>query len=171
MEKLHRKVEFASNIIIIILAIALLSALVKVYFFSKPVQGFSDYSKNFVGKQINLSGVNWSTNSKTVLLAISSKCGYCTSSLPFYKKLSETISNSQSKLIVVFPEADTDGPKLLEENGVKAHKTINVDFKTINVTGTPTMFYLDASGLVTEAKIGKLTDLEETAFLQKISTN
>src|SRR5262249_34264823 len=93
----EEKIEIASHIAIIIVAILIGIVLVKNYLLpdSKPKSNASNKTAiasntgevGIVGKVISLPDTNWEKNGQTLVLALSTGCHFCTESAPFYKEL------------------------------------------------------------------------------------
>jgi len=121
MKNLHNKIQIASNIAIIIVAMLLAGVLVNRYFFSasapKPVPIESEIIK--AGTKVSLADVDWSKSDKVLLLVLSTTCRYCTESTPFYQKLIERKAGRDDvRLIAVTPQSVEEARRYLSEHGV-----------------------------------------------------
>ena len=168
MESWNKKLELVSNISIILLAVILGITLFTQYFVPKQPATPNNYAINFVGKELNIEGVDWGKNPKTIVLALSNSCGYCTASLPFYKKLVQLTAQSDIKIIAVFNQPQKDGQEYLTKNGVQINEVIQSDFKNINVRGTPTLMIVNDKGVITDYFVGAVNETREAEILTKL---
>ncbi|MDQ3254940.1 MAG: redoxin family protein [Acidobacteriota bacterium] len=166
MNHLHKRIELLANVSIIIVAALLSTVLVRNYILSGPPTKQANQSS--VGTKLNLSDVDWAKNSKTLLLALSSTCYYCTESAPFYRQLVQKKGNV--RLIAVLPQAVDSGRKYLDTLGVAVDEIQQASFSSIGVVGTPTLILVDNAGVVTNEWVGALTTDKETEILNQLQT-
>lgn len=168
MENWSKKLELISNVVVILLAIVLGVALFTQYILPKQSTFPSNNTINFVGKELNIDGVDWSQNSKTIVLALSSNCGHCTTSLPFYQKLVRLTAQSNTKIVAVFNQPLKEGQEYLAKHGVQINEIIQKDFKNINVKGTPTLIIVNDKGIITDYFVGAVNESREADILSKL---
>lgn len=102
---IFKKVELIANGSIIIVAVLLSVVLVKSYLFtnSSPPNTNLETNNNeiHVGQVVALPDVDWTKNGRTLLLALSTTCHFCTQSSPFYQRLVKEHGDTQ--LIALVP--------------------------------------------------------------------
>ncbi len=92
-----RKLEVLANISVIVIAILIGTILVKRYLLSPSTQATAQTSSSSsrtrgsvkTGTRISLPGIDWQKSGRTLLLVLSTSCGFCTESAPFYVRLQE----------------------------------------------------------------------------------
>ena len=106
-----------------------------------------------------LPGYSWGNHQKTLVLAIRKGCHYCDSSLPFYKQLSGLEKNNtlHAHLLAVMPDDPASGTADLRSGGVSIEAVFNQPLSSIQVSGTPTLFLVDAKGKIEHSWVGQLT--------------
>jgi hypothetical protein len=106
-----------------------------------------------------LPGYRWGDHPKTLILAIRKGCHYCDSSMPFYKQLSglEKKNTLHAHLLAVMPDDPTVGTADLRSGGVSVDALFNQPLNSIQVSGTPTLFLVDAKGSIEHSWVGELT--------------
>jgi hypothetical protein len=106
-----------------------------------------------------LPGYRWGDHQKTLVLAIRKGCHYCNSSLPFYKQLSGLEKNNSlhAHLLAVMPDDVATGTADLRSGGVSVDALFNQPLNSIQVSGTPTLFLVDAKGSIERSWVGELT--------------
>jgi hypothetical protein len=106
-----------------------------------------------------LPGYRWGDHPKTLVLAIRKGCHFCDSSLPFYKRLSGLEKNNtlHAHLLAVMPDDPTAGTADLRAGGVSVDTLFNQPLNSIQVSGTPTLFLVDAKGSIEHSWVGELT--------------
>lgn len=166
--KLLRRVEFATNLAIIITALLICAVIVKAYFLSPrpPTAGAAEV-RTRVGETLSIPGIEWPGRARTLVLALSSDCGYCTSSAPFYQRLAQ--QRGEVRLVAVTPHKVEAGRKYLEKLGVPVSEVTQVPLESIGVQGTPTLLLVDERGSVTKEWIGKLPAEQEAEVLDHLS--
>ena len=167
MTHLYRRIEFLSNIAIIIVVILLGVVLVKKYF-----SGSSDATNArqiSAGTKISLTDVDWSKSRQTILIVLSQRCHFCSESVPFYQRLTQEVKDhSDTRLIAVLPQPPSEGQKYIDTLGLTIKDVKQAELSSIQVRGTPTLILVDSRGVVTDAWVGKLSSDKETEVISKI---
>lgn len=110
------------------------------------------------------TGIDFSVESKTLLMVLRSDCGFCQESMPFYRRLLER-DTSNVQVIVAAPPYDAGIGDYLASEEVNPDSVVFVNAGVLPVSGTPTLLVVDAEGLVTHAWVGLLNaDREEEVF-------
>lgn len=174
MSGVGKKIEVISNVVITVVALLLGVVLVKRYLLPAPQDtGNSNQSvvtaSDIIGRQISLPDVNWAEREGAMILAVQSKCHFCTDSAGFYKRLVDT-QRGQSKLqlIAISPEPLPTTRAYFDSLGVSIEKVSQADFRSIGVVGTPTILRVNSSGVVTNAWIGQLDSKQEAEVLETL---
>ena len=172
---LSRKVEIAANLATLIVAVILAVVLVKnnllpmkpprteapaVRSTEAPATVRTDLSKR-------LPGVDWRHNGRTLVLALSTRCHFCTASAPFFKKISQRAGKNLT-LVGVFPQKNAEAESYLSREGIRVAAVKQVSLDRIGVRGTPTLLLADSKGVVIETWIGKLAPEKEEQALKAI---
>lgn len=168
-----KKLELASNLAVLCAAMLLCYVLVTQYIV-KPHTTASNTSSaphRAEGKTLNIAGVNWSANGRSLVLAISSHCGYCLRSTGFYHKLSDlkTSKHFQTKLIAVLPEDSSSAMNFLQQHEVVVDGVVNAPLADIDVEGTPTLMIVDKSGKVLKEWVGLLDATGEKQVISQLN--
>jgi len=174
MRNIHKKIEIASNIAIITVALLFGSVLVSRYLLPastpKPVAVEDDGIT--AGTKLPLADVDWSKSDKTLLLVLSTTCRYCTESTPFYQKLvQQKAGRGNVRLIAVMPQSINEAQRYLSEHKISIDEVRQASLNTINVRGTPTLIVVDRTGAVVQSWAGKLPPEKETEVVQQFSVN
>ena len=155
------------NIAILVVAITLCALFVKKYFF-QPTQNY-DYAIA-PDARLFINGINWADSERTVLVALSKDCRYCSSSAEFYRRLAAGItSQTNTRLIAVFPERDSEAEAYLRQLEVPIREVRYVSLSSLGIKNVPTLAILDRNGVVTDMWVGKLSPLKESDLLAKLS--
>lgn len=163
---LHGKIETASNIATIGVAVLLSAVLVKVFLVPVPPAaartGPPVRTDVAVGTSLKsaLPGVDWSKNGRTLVLAISTTCHFCKDSEPFYKRIRQEVGGGM-KMVAVLPQPQADAEQYLNAAGIKVDQVKQLTLNSLGVRGTPTMLLVDGKGIVTKFWVGKLQSREE----------
>lgn len=177
-----KKLEVLANIAVVITSIVLCSVLVKKYFFSPtkqqaPAEAVASKSPPLnvsqrrtieAGTKISLPGIDWSKSTRTVVLALSTTCHFCSESAPFYQKLQQQ-NPSNVRLVAVLPQSVEDGRNYLTKLGVSLNEVVQAPLASVGVSGTPTLLLINHDGVVTDSWVGKLSDGEAAKVISRIN--
>jgi hypothetical protein len=170
--KLTRGIEISANVAIIIVAVLLGVVLVR----SQLLPGAhtqatapQPHMMAAAGSKLPLSGVNWAENRRTLLLALSAKCHFCTESAEFYKRLVEArAEHSDIRMVAVLPQDIGEGRAYMDKLGIKVDEVRQSSLDSVGATGTPTLIMVDGDGAATELWVGKLPPDKESEVLDRI---
>lgn len=170
MSNLAKKVEVAANVGIVVVAIMLVGIFARQYLL--PGQGQNQAGTASArrmprsGDTVALDGVDWRGNGKTLLLAVSTTCRFCTQSSPFYQRLVREHGDAQ--LIALLPQTVGEGQAYLKNLGVEINEVRQITLDNLGVSGTPTLILVDSSGKVTGAWMGALTPAQENEVITRL---
>lgn len=170
MSNLYKKIELLANIAIIAVALLLGAVLVNRYLLSDSKQPNIVESSRKIkpGTVLSLAGVEWGKSQRTLLMALSTTCRYCTESAPFYQKLvNERARYPNARVVAVFPQVIEEAQKYLDEHGVKVDEVRQAAPAEIGVSGTPTLILVSPTGVVVESWVGKLPSAKEVEVLNR----
>jgi hypothetical protein len=113
-----KRVEVLANIAVIVTSILLCSVLVKKYYIDKNKAGATTLANSSAGNgsskrtvqpgsKVSLEGVDWTQASRTLVLALSTTCHFCTESAPLYRQIEQQRVNDL-KIVSVFPQNVAD---------------------------------------------------------------
>jgi len=111
-----------------------------------------------------LPGVDWSKNGRTLVLAISTQCHFCTESAPFFRRVKEE-AGKNPKMVALLPQSVTEAERYLSGQGVKVDQIVQVQPGTLGIRGTPTLMLVNHKGVITKLWTGKIPDSEQDAVL------
>lgn len=126
------------------------------------------------GLKLNLATLNLKNEQKQALIvAMSTKCQYCTESIPFLNKLAEAQQrgNHQSAILAIFPDSEKEVSAYTQREQFKMATAAPIDLKSFNVQGTPTMILVDSTGKVLDFWVGKLTSDEQQEVIKILGLN
>jgi thiol-disulfide isomerase/thioredoxin len=175
------KLEILAKICVVITSVVLCSVLIKKYVLSSakpeapveaaqakpPASSAPRRPLIQAGTKITLPGIDWSKSTRTVVLALSTTCHFCSESAPFYQKLQQQKPNSV-RLVAVLPQPVEDSRNYLNKLGVSVTDVVQSSLASVGVSGTPTLLLIDNQGLVTDSWVGKLSDSEAAKVIAQI---
>ncbi len=168
MSVLRPKRETAANVCIILLFIATVIGAVGRYVFSPSLPARRDLQIS-VGEKVNLPGVNWAKNGRTLVLVLSTACPFCTDSASFYRRMVQRAAKEgQVHLVAVFPQSTAEGVKYLDNVAVPIKDVMSATLGSIKVTGTPTLILVNNQGAVTQVWAGRLPGEKETEVFNRL---
>ena len=166
-----KKLEVLANVAVIITSVVLCTVLAKNYLLSSNKQGTvaatappvsqvgNPSRKRSIepGTKISLPGIDWSKSDRTLLLALSTMCHFCTESAPFYQKLQQQ-KRDDVRLVALFPQPAQESRTYLDKLGIAVDDVAQGPLNSVGVSGTPTLLLIDNQGAVTDSWVGKLPD-------------
>jgi len=169
-ELMYRKIEFLANIAIIIAAVLLVALAVNRFFLSPkraPLDQVATHLK--AGDKVTLPGFDWTRSERTLVMALSVNCRYCTESAPFYQHLTAEISkHPNTHLVSVLPQPTEAGRKYLSELGITIEDVRQIPLGVVGVAGTPTLILVDKEGIVKKVWIGKLPESAQSEVISQL---
>lgn len=169
-----RVAEVAANLATVVAAVILSVVLLKVFVFPRPATLASSTTGSDVGqvqKGMNLKsalpGVDWAKNRRTLVMAISTQCHFCTESMPFFQRVT-TDSGYHIKTLALLPQTKAEGEAYLSKGGVRVDDVRQVTLNSVGVRGTPTLLLVDGAGTVTNTWYGKLSSDQEGTLLAEL---
>jgi hypothetical protein len=164
-----KKIETFANLATIVAATLLSVALVRVYLVpslwprnSIPVPP----AGALIGTNLKnlFPAIDWKKNDRTLVLAISTHCHFCTESTPFFRRLGVEVQRSV-KVVALLPEPVDDAERYLNSEGVRVDQVKQVALGSLGIQGTPTMLLVDSKGIVKDIWLGKLDPQEQDEAL------
>ena len=154
-----KRLEALANVSTILVSFLLAAVLVKVFLLPAralpPASTFHLQAVKGASLKESLPGVDWARNGRTLILAISTKCHFCTESAPFFQRIGKERAKGV-RLLAVFPQPVADSQKYLQSEAVQVDDVRHTTLASIGVRGTPTLLLVDKNGTVDDAWQGKL---------------
>lgn len=170
MEGISKRIEVIANLAIIFVALLLGTILIKRYLFQStdPPDEIAKSSSQLIKNQkLDIAGVDWSKSDKTLVLAISSSCHFCTDSAPFYQQIAK--SHPKTRLLAVLLQPLSEGRRYVTSLGIKVDDVLQAPLDSIKVAGTPTLILVSSEGTVVDSWIGKLSAEREKLVLDEVN--
>jgi len=166
MSRLSRFLEIATNSAVLVLCLLIGSVLIRNWLVAPPS---SQSSRQIViGSKLDITGVAWASEPKTIVLGLSTQCHFCSESTPFYARLMKAASEKHRRTIAVFPQNADESSKYLSSKQLQFDKVVSAPLDSIHVNGTPTLLIVDSSGKIRSAWVGKLQRQSEDEILASL---
>jgi len=163
MSALHKRIELISNVAIVLVAIMIGTLVIQKLI--RPAPSTPPRPTIAVGSKVELAGVDWSKNHKTVVLALQKGCHFCTESAPFYQQLVQAASSKGVKIVAVLPQSVQEAQDYLSSIAVPVFDVRQSSLNPLKVSGTPTLILVDDKGQVAASWAGKLPTAKEAEVL------
>jgi len=162
--RIAKKIEFAANI-----AIVLVACVVVVFFIRNYKAGKSGQPHAIaVGTQFALKDIHWEAGRKNIVLALSTTCHYCNESAEFYRQLVKQCEAHGVRTIAVLPQTVNEAQAYLAGKGFRVDEVRQSSLLALEITGTPTLLLIDGQGKVERVWFGKLPPEKEKDVLAKL---
>lgn len=159
--KLKNRLEIATNIAVLFVAVAVLSVFAWSYFSRPRMPKLNSGLQRGVALS-QIANLDYNSSPRTLLVAMSTRCHSCKESTPFYNRLVDRLrEDSATRLVAIFPEHSEEVAKYAEQNQLKMTAIPAVDFRSLNLTSIPTILLVDNEGKVSDFWIGKLPEAGE----------
>jgi len=166
------KLERVSHISVIGLAIVGTIAIIRQHTgVGRSTPGNS--AAKLVGRTISIPSVSWNKAPANVVVAMTTHCPYCASSMGFYKRLAESLGNAtatkKTTLIFASPEPLDVTSAYVDQYQIAPYKAVSIPLKDLDISGTPTLLIVDDTGRINHALSGKLSESNETIVLNMLA--
>lgn len=165
MRRWTRYLEIASNASILFVAIAIGVVLIKEH----RLSGSHALSELKRGDKFAID-LPQPSPPKTLVLALSTSCHFCSESAPFYQSLSRRVDPSHVHLMAVFPQTADEARTYLQGKSIPIQDIHQQNFQDISVQGTPTLILLDSSGKILKTWIGVLDKESQESVIQQLNS-
>jgi peroxiredoxin len=168
--KLKNYLEIATNVAVLLVAVVVLSVFAWNYFTRRSMpQIQAGLQKGQVFGQV--LGINYHDTPQTLLIAMSTKCHYCTESLPFYRQLAEAqrTNGRSTHIVAVFPNREEEVRQYAQQNNLDLDTIAGVNLATLNISGTPTAVLIDSSGRISDFWVGKQPEDTEKQIIRAVN--
>lgn len=156
--------EITANILVLIMAVSLVTFFVHKNYYPQE-KSFEAMTLKKGTAFRGLEEVDFSNHPNTLILALSTKCPYCTQSIPFYKRLLETNKNSDDlRLIAIYPQPQSEIDRYLTEYNLQIKSIPDVKFLNINMEATPTLVWINSNKEIVRSWQGFLNKEAEDNF-------
>ena len=119
---------------------------------------------------VELPAVDWSEARRHVVIAFSTSCQYSVASGDFYRKMSTWLTeHTGQRIMVVAPEAESIIQDWMLSNGIEHFRHVRENFILHGFRLTPTIAFVDSSGVVTDLTVGQLSPDEEAKVLARLA--
>jgi hypothetical protein len=145
--------DIALNAITLIVGLFLLTMLATHYFFAPPPKK----GPLSVGSVMPLSGINWSANKNTLVIALQIHCPYCKASMGFYRNLLSSSHPDMLHVTALFPEPVHEAMAYLHSNSLNISDVRQEKFDQLQIAGTPTLLLVNQYGAITASWFGQLS--------------
>jgi hypothetical protein len=122
------------------------------------------------GTKLPLKNASWQSGDKTIVLAISTTCHFCTDSADFYRKLVLECKRRHVHTIAVLPQSTDEAESYLKNEGVAVDEVRQAALSDLHINGTPTLLLVDGSRIVRSVWVGKLASEGEKQVLAKLAS-
>ena len=109
------------------------------------------------GTKILTPTIDWSKSDRTIVLALSTTCHFCTDSAPFYQQLAHD-KRGDVRIVALFPQTVHEGRTYLENLGIKVDEVTQSPLNAVGAAATPTLLLVDRQGTVVDSWVGKLSN-------------
>lgn len=165
--KNYYHLNLIANILLILIGTILIGLLSYYIFLQPTLAPLEPELLKTGGKFKGLKEFNFEKNHNTIILAMDTKCEYCSKSISFYKKI---IAKSKEYLnvevIAVFKNNEEEVEKYLEEHEIDIEHFSNINLMEMRVDITPTIIWLNNNRTIVGAYEGWLQESQELAFLK-----
>lgn len=159
-----KRLEVATNVAIFC-AFLLVAVLAATRFFGHSA---NQTQQPTIGSQVPLQSANWSNSNRSLVLALSTGCHFCSESADFYRKLVPSATHNGVRVVAILPQPVADGRAYLSHLDVPVPEVLQSSLDAVEVSGTPTLLLLDRQGRIEKAWVGKLNPEEEQQVLASI---
>ena len=159
------KLERVTHICLISVALVSLGLLLEKRF--SPGATAQSGVQQLLGKRLTVSGLDWKSSGRNVVIYISTKCRDCQKSMAFYRQLAA--ARDRGLLKVTLSVLSIDSPEDVRKVLAREHVEVDGIYRIPRMIGlnvTPLLLFIDAKGMVRSAIPGKLDSSTEQKVLR-----
>ena len=145
--------EVGAQIVIAVAVLAVAGVVIKRYLSPRQVSPAS-LPRITKGEQLNVPGVDWEQNKKSLVFFLMKDCKYCKSSAPFYHQLIEDASKRNVKWLAILPSSVEEGSKYVQSLELPIENVQTGSLSSYKIPGTPSVLFVDKQGIVKSVWIG-----------------
>ena len=158
-QNVRANIELVVQVVIAIAVVITAGVLVKRTVW--PGQASSRMPSINAGERLTIPNVDWARNKKTLVFFLKKDCSYCTSSAGLYRQLVEDATKRNVKTVAVLPNTPEDARKYLQYIELPIENVYTGPLGDYKISGTPTVLFVDDSGIVKRVWIGAQTEREQ----------
>lgn len=163
MSLLEKRLEVLVNIAILCAFLMVAALAAQKLFHPRAAERLSGPE---IGAKVSLAGVDWSKSSRTLVLALSTTCHFCSESAGFYKRLVPEATGHGVSIVAVLPQPTAEGRSYLDGLGLHVEDVVQAPVTAVDGAGTPTLLIVDSGGRISKAWVGKLApEREQQVFV------
>src|SRR5262245_32577929 len=160
------RLDKAANVALIIASLFLIVTLARNYYLSRQPDPNNELGvkKGELVKLPESAAADRQSAPATLVLALSTHCGFCQASVPFYQKLAvfKNSAPERVRLATVMTEPKEEIEAYIKKQGIAADAVFSMPVSQIGVKGTPTLLLLDGQNKLVESWVGKLNSQGES---------
>ena len=157
---LRANIELAAQVVVAVAIVITAGVLVKRTVFPSQGSG-ARLARINAGDRLNVPTVDWAQNKKSLVFFLKKDCPYCTSSADLYRQLMIEATKRNVKCIAVLPNSPEDARKYLHYLELPFEDIYTGPLENSKISGTPTIVFVDKSGIVKSVWIGAQTEREQ----------
>lgn len=121
------------------------------------------------GERLTVPNVDWAQNKKSLVFFLKKDCSYCSSSAPLYRQLIQDASKRNVKCIAVLPNSPEEARKYLQYLELPIENIQTGPLAAYKISGTPTVLFVDESGIVRSVWFGAQVEREKEMHDQLVA--
>jgi hypothetical protein len=160
-----------TKVSVVTVAAAVIAAALMMHF-ATSTHSVRSQAELFPGMRLSPpKGYDWSSHKRSLVLVLRVGCSHCENEMEFYERLLslERDKRTRAFLVAFFPDSKPQVDEALSGRLTGLSRLANVDFASLMVPGTPTLFLVDEGGLVKSVWIGELTADEKQSVIDMIA--
>ncbi len=168
--KAIRALEVCTNVVLLSVALLFGAALLR-HSSGTEASGARSRSAGDAGiKRVSVQDIGETRSRVTVVLGLSTTCGYCARNLPLYAKLASlTRTTPELRVVALFPQSVDEAQRYLRANGVDVRDVRSTDLTRLGISGTPTILLVRQDGTVVSSWAGMVPEPQQPAVLERVT--
>ena len=134
MSLLERRVELAVNVALLCAFLMVAALAAQRFWHARSANRLSEPRPGVI---VPLAGVDWARSGRTVVLALSTSCHFCSESADFYKRLVPEAIGHGVPVIAVLPQQTAEGRSYLDSLGLHVQDVLQSPLTDIDTEAPP----------------------------------
>ena len=157
---IRTNIEFGAQIVVTVAVVIVAGLLIKRLIFTQQPSALNS-PRISAGERLNLPGIDWKQNKKSLVFFLNKDCHYCTTSAPFYRQLTDEASKQNVRLLAFLPNSAEEARAYVQSIKLPIDEIQTSPLSPYKIPGTPTVLLVNSSGIVEGAWFGDASGREK----------
>ncbi len=159
-QKVKTAIEVSTNIAVLLVTLLIIGGFARLYYPRRAGNQVILHSRQILP---SIPGLDYGQSSRTLLIAMNTRCQFCTESIPFYNRLAEAALKTwtDTQIVAVFVNPQEEVRRYARDSSLKVNALPSVELTKLGISATPSIILIDQAGRVMDSWVGRLSNERE----------